>query len=208
MSLIHAYTSTGKNGIPSAIYEMMELHIEELIDSGILNMNLVRHQHIHTIQQMMAYTTYQTQNGPTCSTMKFWAIAKHLTINQKQTHEIEGIHNNMIIMKGKDKYHKLVTPNMATKTFHNNTRAVLNNPFEIDSQYKIENLPFSLKGSFNHFLEPITITALANINVKMDCKTGTKGNLKTITSKQDLKKGQAHTCAIQITTNGMTKGQP
>jgi hypothetical protein len=140
--------------------------------------------------------------------MKFWAITKHLTINQKQTHELEMIHNNMIIMKGKDKYHKLITPNMATQVFHDNTRAVLNNPFEIDSQYKIENLPFSLKGAFDHFLETITITALANITIKMDCKTGTEGNLKTITSKQDLNKGQTltpeHTCAIQITTNGMT----
>ena len=145
---------------------MMELHIEDLINSDILNMNLARHQQIQATQQMMAYTTYQTQNGPTCSTMKFWAIAKHLTINPKQTHEIENIHNNMIIMKGKDKYHKLVTPNMATKKFHDNTRAVLNTPFEIDSQYKIKNLPFTLKGAFNHFLEPITITALKNITIK------------------------------------------
>ena len=42
----------------------------------------------------------------------------------------------------------------------------------------------------------------------MDCKTGTEGKLKTITSKQELKKGQTirpeHTCAIQITTKGMT----
>ena len=46
MSLIHAYTSAGKDGIPSAIYKMMELHIKELIDSKILNMNLARHQEV------------------------------------------------------------------------------------------------------------------------------------------------------------------
>ena len=94
----------------------------------------------------------------------------------------------MIILKGKDEYHKLITPNMATQILHDNTRVALNMPFEIDSQYKIESLPFTLKGAFDHFLEPTTIIALKNITLKMDCKIGTEGKFKTITSKQNLKK--------------------
>ena len=89
MSLIHAYAKSKNNEMPTIIYEMMEEHIEDLINGNMLNMNRARHQQANTIEQSMAYATYLTQHGPTCSTMKFWAVAKHLQINAKTTHEVE-----------------------------------------------------------------------------------------------------------------------
>ena len=92
MSLIHAYAKSKNDEMPTIIYEMIEEHIEELINNNILNMNLARHQQARNIEQTMAYATYQTQHGPTCSTMQFWAVAKHLQFDTKITHEVEQIY--------------------------------------------------------------------------------------------------------------------
>ena len=49
MSLIHAYAKSKNYEMPTIIYEMMEEHIEELINNNILNMNLARHQQARAI---------------------------------------------------------------------------------------------------------------------------------------------------------------
>ena len=70
-----------------------------------------------------------------------------------------------------------------------------------------EKIPFILKGAFEHFLEPMTIIAIRNITVKMECKLNQGGKLKAVKSTNRMGKGMAitpaHTCAVQISKNGM-----
>ena len=88
----------------------------------------------------------------------------------------------MVILKGKEIFHKLLIPNMASKEMFDKTRAVMNAPFIIDSEMIPEKIPFIFKGAFEHFLEPMTIIAIRNITVKMECKLKQGGKLKAVKS--------------------------
>ena len=138
--------------------------------------------------------------------MHFRALTKYLEINLKTTHQIIDVHNGMMIMKGSDNFHNNIAPNMVTKQLHDGTRVALNLPYTIDDKMEMKNIPFQLKGAFNHFLEAPTVTALQDITVKLDCKLEQHGKLKTKTNVKKLKKGETITpenaCKIQISQNG------
>ena len=181
--------------------------METLINSKIINQNLARHQQVKAIQQTLEYSTYQSQVGPTCSSLNFWAVLKHLEITTDTTYEVVGTKLGMIILKGKDDFHKYIAKNQVTHKLHDSTRVLLNKPFEIDGQYDLRKLPFTLRGVVNSFLEPTTIVALAPLTVKLECKLKVKGKLTANKTKHELISGQTitpgHSCKTKILKNGM-----
>ena len=97
----------------------------------------------------------------------------------------------MMIMKESDNFHNNIALNMVTKQLHDGTRVALNLPYTIDNEMEMKNIPFQLKGAFNHFLEAPTVTALQDITVKLDCRLKQQGKLKTETSVNNLKKDES-----------------
>ena len=124
-----------------------------MISAGMIEHNLPRHTQLDQMRQIFAYSSLQSQNGPTCSSLKFHGVAKYIVPDFYKTYEIIGAYGPMLEIKSHNENKKRIILNLVSKAFKDGTIVVLHMPWTVSLHLDIAMLPSMIRSIYGHFLE-------------------------------------------------------
>ena len=114
-----------------------------MISAGMIEHNLPRHTQLDQMRQIFAYSSFQSQNGPKCSSLKFHGVAKYkYTVPDfYKTYEIIGAYGPMLEIKSHNENKKLIILNLVSKAFKDGTIVALHMPWTVSLHLDIAICP-------------------------------------------------------------------
>ena len=77
-TMIEAFTANNGQPYPSVAYQLADYIVVQIIRAGMIEQNLPRHTQLDQMRQIFAYSPFQSQNGQTCSSLKFHGVANYI----------------------------------------------------------------------------------------------------------------------------------